>query len=106
MATWITHLRIADKLFGKMADLTPAQFIVGNMAPDSGVPNADWSIFTPNTEISHWRKIGADGVKRIYIDEYAEKYLSYEKRKTYDKEQYSFYLGYMSHLYADIYWAD
>lgn len=105
MATWITHLRIAERLFAGLRDLSPVEFVMGNMAPDSGVPNDDWTAFVPDTECSHWRKIGADGIKRIHVEEYAEKYFSPETRQTYDKAQFSFYLGYLTHLYADIYWA-
>ena len=38
MASWMIHLRIADKLLDKIPDLSPIEFIMGNMAPDSGVP--------------------------------------------------------------------
>ena len=62
MATWITHLRIADKLMSRMDINNPIEFIVGNIGPDSGVPNEDWSRFKPTTEISHWKD---DNTKEI-----------------------------------------
>ena len=49
MASWMIHLRIADKLLDRIPGLSPIEFIMGNMAPDSGVPNADWSAFSPST---------------------------------------------------------
>ena len=53
MASWMVHLRIADKLLDKIPNLSPVEFIVGNIAPDSGVPNEDWSRFPPDTKTSH-----------------------------------------------------
>ena len=55
MASWMVHLRVADKLMGKIRFVNPTEFIVGNIAPDSGVPNADWSVFTPSTTVSHFK---------------------------------------------------
>ena len=36
MASWMIHLRIADKLLDRIPGLSPIEFIMGNMAPDSG----------------------------------------------------------------------
>ena len=36
MASWMIHLRIADKLLDRIPDISPIEFIMGNMAPDSG----------------------------------------------------------------------
>ena len=55
MASWMVHLRIADILLNEIPNLSAQEFIVGNIAPDSGVPNKDWSQFTPSTTISHFR---------------------------------------------------
>ena len=55
MASWMVHLRIADKLLDQIPGLSPTEFIVGNIAPDSGVPIADWSAFSPPTKISHFK---------------------------------------------------
>lgn len=41
MASWMVHLRIADLLLSQISGLCPTEFIVGNIAPDSGVPNED-----------------------------------------------------------------
>ena len=49
MATWMVHLRIADGIMKEIPKLERQEFIMGNIAPDSGVPNEDWSVFTPNT---------------------------------------------------------
>jgi len=43
MATWIAHLRIAENILNKGYNFEPKAFVVGNIGPDSGVPNEDWS---------------------------------------------------------------
>lgn len=55
MVSWMVHLRIADKLMDKIGNLDACAFILGNLAPDSGVPNEDWSVFTPPTNVSHFK---------------------------------------------------
>jgi hypothetical protein len=47
MASWMVHLRIADKLLNELKDIDETAFVMGNIAPDSGVPNEDWTKFTP-----------------------------------------------------------
>lgn len=68
MASWMVHLRIADKLMDLISNLSYTEFVIGNIAPDSGVPNEDWSIFTPSTEISHFKTIDTDGLKEILLE--------------------------------------
>lgn len=106
MATWMVHLRIADKLLNKISDLTYAEYIVGNMAPDSGVPNDDWSVFTPSSNASHFMTYGSDGIKVIYLKDFVDKLYSAEQRKQYNIKQKSFYLGYLTHLLTDLMWAN
>jgi len=38
MASWMVHLRIADCLLDKFVHLDKTAFVMGNIAPDSGVP--------------------------------------------------------------------
>ena len=45
MASWIVHLRIAENLLGFIPDLEPARFAVGNIAPDSWMPDEKWENF-------------------------------------------------------------
>jgi len=94
MATWITHMRIAEHFMNTYASLNNDEFLVGNIAPDSGVPNEDWSVFTPDGNVSHWRGesgIDAQGFKNKYL-------LS-------PNEKWPFYLGYCFHLFTDIEWS-
>lgn len=46
MATWIAHLRIAENILRNGRGLDKTAFVSGNIAPDAGVPNEDWSIFS------------------------------------------------------------
>lgn len=106
MASWMVHFRVADAMCDVLARLSPTEFIFGNIAPDSGVPNADWSAFTPSSEISHFRTTDPDGLKEIHIDQYTDAYLRAEQWEGYTQAQRSFYLGYLAHLLTDILWAD
>jgi hypothetical protein len=63
MAPWIVHLCITDKLLDQIPNLSPAEFVVRNIAPDSGMPNEDWSAFTLSEDVSHFKTTDADGLK-------------------------------------------
>lgn len=99
MATWITHLMVADSVLQKLPWLDRRGFCVGNIAPDCNVENEDWTAFTPSREITHWmggdRKTGSDADR--YLNEYVLKRLD----EIFSNEEYSFLLGYYSHLVAD-----
>lgn len=97
MATWISHFRVADYFINKLK-VEEKEFVVGNIGPDCGEPNEDWSKFTPSSNITHWTK---DGYKNgIDSEGFFEKYLSDSTRL--NKNQYSFYIGYYIHLLTDI----
>ncbi len=106
MASWMVHLRTADKLLEYLPDVFAEEFIMGNIAPDSGVPNKDWSTYTPASEVSHYKTRGAGGRSVIQTDKYVDEYFTNEKQSTYTKKQYSFYLGYLTHLLTDVLWMD
>ena len=93
MATWIAHLRIAEH-FIENYSLNKLNFLVGNIAPDSGEPNEDWSIFTPDTKISHWKNDG----KNIDANNFRDIHINKNNPKN------DFYLGYYFHLLTDIEW--
>ncbi len=99
MATWITHLMIADFVLQKLPWLDRRGFCVGNIAPDCNIENEDWTSFTPSREITHWmsgeKKNGTDAER--YLNEYVLKYIL----DISSNEEYSFLLGYYSHLVAD-----
>ena len=101
MASWMVHLRIADKLLDNIPDLSPVEFIVGNVAPDSGVPNEDWSVFTPSTQVSHFKTDSS----KANPDAFARKYFTPALQAGYSGQQYGFYLGYLVHLITDVLWV-
>lgn len=105
MASWMVHLRVADCLLAQLSGISDAEFVMGNIAPDSGIPNEDWSAFTPSSEASHFRTTDEYGLKKIHEDWYIEKYFTKEQRSQYDIGQYSFYLGYLIHLLTDKLWV-
>lgn len=105
MASWMIHLRIADKLLDKLNNITTTEFIMGNIAPDSGVPNEDWSVFTPSSELSHFKDETLDGWKNINIDKFVNAHFMKEHIKGYTEKEYSFFLGYYTHLLTDIEWV-
>lgn len=103
MATWIGHLRIAEKLYAAIPGLDETAFAFGNLAPDSGKPNADWSEFDPPKEITHFLREGG-GEDKIHDLEFYRDYLLPEMAAE-DRTRYSYLLGYFFHLLSDNLWA-
>jgi len=99
MATWITHLMIADRILEIHPDLHRRGFCVGSIAPDCNVENADWTEFTPSREVTHWmngpRKIAAD------CDRFRSEFLLPRLQTAVSDEERAFLLGYYAHLIAD-----
>lgn len=99
MATWITHMMVADSVLQKLPWLDRRGFCVGNIAPDCNVENEDWTAFIPSREITHW--MGADRKTGSDADRYLNEYLLKRIDEISSNEEYSFLLGYYSHLAAD-----
>lgn len=99
MATWVTHLIIADGVLAHFPGLHRRGFCVGNIAPDCNVENADWTEFTPSREVTHWmqgaRKKASD------CDAFCEEYILKRKGRISSTEEYAFLLGYYAHLITD-----
>ena len=99
MASWVTHLMIADLVMKQYPKLDRHGFCVGNIAPDCNVENEDWTFFTPSREVTHWmsgkRKVSSDC--ESFYNEYIVKCIN----KIQSQEQYSFLLGYYVHLIVD-----
>ena len=74
MATWVTHLMIADEVIKRIPFFSKHEFLVGNIAPDCNVENEDWTSFIPSREVTHWmgneRKTAADCDR--FLHEYIE----------------------------------
>lgn len=97
MATWVSHFRIADYFINKL-DVEEREFIVGNIGPDCGEPNEDWSQFTPPSSITHWSVSGKKS--EINPEAFYDRYLG--EYKSLDKKKFSFYIGYYLHLLTDV----
>ncbi len=119
MASWIVHLRVAEKLLAVWPGLDPAQFAVGNIAPDSGIPDKKWEHFSPPPEVTHF-KVQGEGV---LCDDAAfyHRYLASPGRDAGanaaqlgaerppgppedDPLRHAFLLGYFCHLVTDNQW--
>lgn len=100
MATWVTHLMIADNVMKQCYALDRRGFCVGNIAPDCNIENEDWTYFTPSREVTHWmseeRKVASD------CDFFCKEYILKRKSEIQSQEQYSFLLGYYVHLITDV----
>lgn len=103
MGTWISHLRIAEQLASLLPDLDETAFVYGSLAPDSGLPNADWTVFEPPKEVTHFLLKG-EGEHAIRDIRFYRQYLAGMSPSA-DRFEYSFRLGYFVHLLCDNLWA-
>jgi hypothetical protein len=102
MATWIAHLRIAENLLERIPSLDSGQFAIGNIAPDSGIPDEKWEKFSPPPEVTHFKR--SKSVHKDIADlEFYREYLIGISQD--DVERFSFRLGYFFHLITDNLWT-
>lgn len=90
MATWLTHLRVAERVADQINISDRSLFFAGSIAPDSDM----------FSDISHWCANGDKttcDVQGFYIN-----YIS-DSLHAEDKD---FYWGYYIHLLADILWHE
>ena len=107
MASWIVHLRIADKLLDRIPGLDAAQFAIGNVAPDSGVPDENWETFTPPGNITHYQTLESMGKVKVSEDlRFYREHMHGKASLTQDPRQFSFLLGYFFHLITDNMWSE
>lgn len=107
MASWIVHLRIAEKLLDYIDGLVPAQFAIGNVAPDSGRPDEDWENFDPPLEVTHYKYKESPDSPEIYEDlRFYRDQMENKVSLTADPKRFSFLLGYFFHLVTDNLWAN
>ena len=93
MATWIVHLRIAERfpaLFGN-------EFLVGNLAADCGAEMPDGT-FSPPSSVTHRTE---SGKQNCNYNGFAEQYL----RASHTPAERAFLLGYWAHLVTDVLWS-
>ena len=103
MGTWISHLRIAENLLAELPQLEPLSFSLGSLAPDSGVPNADWSVFDPPKTVTHFLHHGEDESKIADLEFYRRHLAGLSPAA--DPTRYSFRLAYFFHLLCDNLWS-
>lgn len=101
MATWIVHLRLAENLLDLIPNLDAAQFALGNVAPDSGVPDENWENFDPPPPVTHFLSSEKAWIGSADIEFYKKHVAAIS---TEDKERFSFRLGYFFHLITDNLW--
>lgn len=99
MATWITHLMIADRVLEVLPELDRHSFCVGNIAPDCNVENEDWTQFVPSREITHW--MSADKKVATDCERFYDEYIVSRRHEIDTEQELSFLLGYYAHLIAD-----
>src|SRR5512141_989641 len=103
MGTWICHLRIAEQLLAALPDLDEVAFTCGNLAPDSGIPNADWTVFDPPKEVTHFLNSGEDEGRIRDLEFYHVHLATIDPAA--DRARHSFILGYFTHLLCDNLWS-
>ena len=104
MASWMVHLRIADELLRSLDRIDETAFVFGNMAPDSGVPNEDWTEFDPPYAETHF-KAKREDKSTIDVGAFCARYFNEKAISKYTLAEYSFFLGYYAHLLTDIQWS-
>lgn len=99
MATWVTHLMIADSVLNRFTSLDRHGFCVGNIAPDCNMENDNWTAFTPSRKVTHWMQ--GQRKKATDCDAFCEEYILKRRADIASNEQYGFLLGYYAHLITD-----
>ncbi len=105
MASWMIHLRVAQQLYQQLNIQAINEFILGNIAPDSGIPAEDGTGYVPEKSISHFYALGDDGSEDIQTELFVRRYFTPKHRSTYTEEANSFFLGYLTHLLTDKIWG-
>lgn len=101
MGTWISHFRIAECLLDQLPGLDAEMFVIGNVAPDSGRPNEDWTSFDPPKTVTHFLNPGEDE-GRIHDLSFYHGWV--RPLNLADTARFSFVLGYFTHLVSDNLW--
>lgn len=101
MGTWISHFRVAELLLERLPHLDVQQFVIGNVAPDSGRPNHDWTAFDPPKSVTHFLQAGEDEGRIRDLTFYRE---FVQPLREGEFSSYSFMLGYFTHLVTDNLW--
>ena len=101
MASWVTHLIIADRVLAALPQLDRRGFCAGNIAPDCNDKNADGTDFTPSRETTHWMSVKNDKLTADFTA-FRRAYIDSRRDAIQSNEEYSFLLGYLAHLISDV----
>jgi len=80
-------------------------FAVGNIAPDSGIPDEKWENFTPPPEVTHF-KTPEEAHYRTGDLLFYQAHLLPARSEALDPQSFSFRLGYFCHLVTDNCWME
>ena len=98
MATWVLHLRVAEKIKNELAlNVDETAYYVGAIAPDSG-RMVDNFTYLPNKDVSHWKREGVSYEQRF--EDNGDFFRKFGENEP-DLFRKSFYLGYYVHILTD-----
>lgn len=103
MPSWANHFRIADKLLPQIQNINADYFIIGNIAPDCGIPDSKHGVYNPPTGATHFTKDYLYSKKTDCNYNYI--YNTYIKNES-NRNKKSFFIGYYVHLFTDCYYAN
>jgi len=104
MASWMVHLRLAEDLCRLIKGLDEAYFAIGNVAPDSGVPDENWENFDPPPKVTHFH-LPEGSLWQIADLVFFREHLAPAFSRPASAEERSFLLGYFFHLVTDNLWS-
>lgn len=105
MASWLTHLRIAERVKERIKDIDLDYLMAGSIAPDSGKPDETNKQYEPSEEITHFCR-GKDEDKFVDLKDFYNRHLKPEDLFIRSDKTRSFYWGYYFHLIADSIWHE
>jgi hypothetical protein len=106
LATWLAHLRIAEKVKERIPEIDLSYLMMGSIAPDSGKPDETYRNYDPPKEVTHFEVNKGGEKSKIDLDAFFEKYLAPSKIFTRSDSTRSFLWGYYFHLLTDSIWVE
>ena len=106
MASWLTHLRVAERIKQKVSEIDFQYLIIGSIAPDSGVPDESRMDYTPSKDITHCKYQNDSCIADMNETVFFDSYLVPEKIMIRSDNTRSFLWGYYFHLITDKLWLE
>jgi hypothetical protein len=101
VATWIAHLRVAERVHTRIPQTHFDQFLAGSIAPDSGVLAADNKSYVPPSQVSHY----IDPKRPKWTREDLRFHAEHVRPTDISTPDGCFMLGYYCHLLLDNMWS-